>query len=285
MPDQPVVIKKILLPTDGSDYSRAAAEYAIYTARLIKAGITALNVMDIKIIQGPLFSDVAFYSGLPVYYEFLPKIEEALSKRADSILEEIRKKSEQAGVAIELKKISGIIEDTIIREGEKSDLIVLARRGEHFHFNAGGLLGSTAESVVRRSKKPVLVTPVDFKEIESIGLAFDGSTPATNALKLAAWLSEQAHWPITTLIITDDSSMGAELTKKVENYLDDKPVDNEVLVLRGREDKEIMRFIGEGAVEMMIMGAYGKGRLKEFFLGSTTSNVIRNSNIPVLLMH
>ncbi|MEN6466819.1 MAG: universal stress protein [Syntrophaceae bacterium] len=285
MPDQPVEIKKILLPTDGSDYSRTAADYAIYAARLLKAQITALHVMDIKIIQGPLFSDVAFYSGLPVYYEFLPKIEDALSKRADTILDEIRKKSEQAGVAIELNKTSGIIEDTIIRQGDNFDLTVLAKRGEHFHFNAGGLLGSTAESVVRRSKRPVLITPVDFREIESIGLAFDGSIPATNALKLAAWLSEQAHWPITTLIISDDSALGAELTRKVETFLDDKQVDNEVLLLRGREDKEIMRFIGEGAVEMMIMGAYGKGRLKEFFLGSTTSNVIRNSNIPVLLMH
>jgi nucleotide-binding universal stress UspA family protein len=285
MSDQPVEIKKILLPTDGSDYSRAAAEYAIYTARLVKADITALHVMDIKIIQGPLFSDVAFYSGLPVYYDFLPKIEEALGKRADTILEEVRKKSGQAGVGIELRKTAGVIEDTIIRQSEDFDLVVLARRGEHFHFNAGGLLGTTAESVVRRSKKPVLITPVDYKEIESIGLAYDGSVPATNALKLAAWLSEQAHWPITTLIISDDSAVGAELTKKVETYLDDREVDNEVVLLRGREDKEILRFIGEGAVEMMIMGAYGKGRLKEFFLGSTTSNVIRNSDIPVLLMH
>lgn len=285
MTDHPVEVKKLLLPTDGSDYSRTAGDYAVYISRLIKSQITALHVMDIKIIQGPLFSDIAFYSGLPVYYEFLPKIEEALGKRADSILEEIRKKGEQAGVAVELNKMTGIIEDTIIQQSQGCDLVVLARRGEHFHFNAGGLLGSTAESVVRRSKKPVLITPVDFKEIESIGLAFDGSIPATNALKLAAWLSETAHWPITTLIICEDSAAGAELTKKIETYLDDKQVDNEVLMLRGREDREILRFIKEGAVEMMIMGAYGKGRLKEFFLGSTTSNVIRNSDIPVLLLH
>lgn len=285
MTDQPVAIKNLLLPTDGSDYSRTAADYAIYMSRLIKSRITALHVMDIKIIQGPLFSDIAFYSGLPVYYEFLPKIEDALRKRADTILEEIRKKAEQAGVAIELNKTAGIIEDTIIQQSRSHDLVVLARRGEHFHFNAGGLLGSTAESVVRRSRKPVLITPVDFKEIESIGLAYDGSVPASNALKLAAWLSETAHWPITTLIVGDDSAAGAELTRKIETYLEDRQVDNEVLLLRGREDREILRFIKEGAVEMMIMGAYSRGRLKEFFLGSTTSNVIRNSSIPVLLMH
>ena len=141
MPDQPVEIKRLLLPSDGSDYSRTAGDYAIYIAKLIKARITALHVMDIKIIQGPLFSDIAFYSGLPVYYEFLPKIEDALGKRADTILEEIRKKAEQAGVGIDLNKIAGIIEDTIIQQSDDADLVVLAKRGEHFHFNAGGLSG------------------------------------------------------------------------------------------------------------------------------------------------
>lgn len=284
MPDQRIA-QKLLLPSDGSDYSRTAADYAIHVAKKIAARITALHVMDIKIIQGPLFSDIAFYSGLPVYYEFLPKIEEALDKRADSILEEIREKAEKAGVKVDIRKIGGIIEDTIINEGESHDLIVLARRGEHFHFNAGGLLGSTAESVVRRSKRPVLITPADFKEIESIGLAYDGSVPASSALKIAAELSETARWPITTLIICEDSTAAADLAKRVEEFLENYDVDNDTLILRGREDREILRFIKEGAVEMMIMGAYGRGRLKEFFLGSTTSNVIRNSDIPVLLMH
>lgn len=280
-----LICRDLLLPTDGSDYSRAAAAYGIYVAKKISCRITALHVMDVKIIQGPLFSDVAFYSGLPVYYEFLPKIEEALNKRADSILEEVRKEGEKSGVLVEVRKIEGIIEDTIIREGEKFDMIVLARRGEHFHFNAGGLLGSTAESVVRRSKKPVLITPADFREIESIGLAYDGSGPASSALKIAAELSETARWPITTLIVSEDSANAADLARRVEEFLEDYDVDNETLILRGREDKEILRFIKEGAVEMMVMGAYGRGRLKEFFLGSTTSNVIRTSDIPVLLMH
>lgn len=279
------IAPSLLLPSDGSDFSRTAADYAIYVADRIKSRLTALHVMDIKIIQGPLFSDIAFYSGLPVYYEFLPKIEEALNKRADSILEEISRKAEKAGVKAQTKKIAGIIEDTIIRESENHDMIVLARRGEHFHFNAGGLLGSTAESVVRRSKKPVLITPADFREIESIGLAYDGSPPASSALKMAAELSGAARWPITTLIICEDAAAAADLARRVEEFLDGRDVDNEILILRGREDREILRFIREGAVEMMVMGAYGRGRLRDFFLGSTTSNVIRQSDIPVLLTH
>jgi nucleotide-binding universal stress UspA family protein len=33
----------------------------------------------------------------------------------------------------------------------------------------------------------------------------------------------------------------------------------------------------------MVMGAYGNNRLRELILGSTTSYIIKNSPIPVLL--
>ena len=73
----------------------------------------------------------------------------------------------------------------------------------------GGLLGSVAEAVVRNSGKPVLVTPENFLEIESMGLAYDGSDSASKALKLSLELSEQTAWPLTVVIITSDKKAAA----------------------------------------------------------------------------
>jgi nucleotide-binding universal stress UspA family protein len=56
-----------------------------------------------------------------------------------------------------------------------------------------------------------------------------------------------------------------------------------IINLSGKESDEIIKYIKEGAVELMVMGAYGHNRLRELFLGSTTSHVIRKSPIPVLL--
>jgi len=60
--------------------------------------------------------------------------------------------------------------------------------------------------------------------------------------------------------------------------------DCEVIILAGRESDEILKFIREGSVELMVMGAYGHNRLREWLLGSTTSHIIQNSPIPVLLI-
>lgn len=277
--------KTILIPTDGSDYSKAALEYGIYFTKYLDARLIGLHVVDVKIVQGPLFSDIAFYSGMPAYYEFLPKIEEALNKRGDTILQAFRERCGAAGVAAEARKVMGLIDEMIVEEGKKADWILLAQRGEHHHLSAGGLLGSTSGSVVRKSRTPVMVTPADFREIESMGVAYDGSPPAENALKAAAELSSKAHWPLTTIMVTDDAKLAADLTKRVEDFLEAYEIDNEFVVLKGKPDRELLKFANEGSVELMVMGRHSHGKLKELFVGSTTTHVIRNGAIPVLIVH
>ena len=277
------MIEKILIPTDGSGYSTTALEYGIYVAKRLGAQVTGLHVVDIRLIQGPVFTDISGSIGLPPYQEFLPSIRSGLDERAEGILETFRARCEESGFQPETLKSMGLIDETIIDEGKQADLIVLARRGEHFHLTGGGILGSTAESVVRKSGKPVMVTPETFLEIESMGLAYDGSMPAKNALELAVKLSDAASWPLTIIVITDDHELEANIIRKLDDFLEPLKIDSETIILRGKEDREIIKFIKEGSIELMVMGAYGHNRLREFILGSTTSHVIRKSTVPVLL--
>ncbi len=277
------MVRTILIPTDGSEYGRTAIDYGIYIAKKLAAQLVGLHVIDVGLMQGPVCGDISGSIGLPPFQEFLPVIEAGLDERANAVLKAFRERCEAAGLHPETRKSLGIIDETIIEEGKKTDWILLAQRGEHFHLARGSILGSTAELVVRKSGKPVLVTPARYQEIESIALAYDGSPPAHNALALAANLSEKAAWPLTILCVTNDTAAADRLHQKIEAFLEDVPIDCETLTIQGKEDREILKFIQEGSVEMMIMGAYGHNRLRELILGSTTSFVIRKSPIPVLL--
>ncbi len=188
------MVQNILIPTDGSDYGKTAIAYGIYIARKLDAQLTGLHVVDVRLMQGPVFTDISGSIGLPPTRSFSRPSKAASTPRPKSILKEFREQCEAAGMHPETKKVTGVIDETIIEEGRKCcDWILLAQRGEHFHIGGGAILGSTAQSVVRRSGKPVLVTPEHFREIESMALAYDGSAPAHNALKLAAELSERGR--------------------------------------------------------------------------------------------
>jgi nucleotide-binding universal stress UspA family protein len=282
------MIRKILIPTDGSANSLTAQDFGIYISRKLEASLTGLYVIDVNLIQGPMLTDISGSVGMPPYEGFFDAIEKSLDEKADAVLKEFQERCQKSGVKAEVKKAIGKISSIIIEEAQSADLILMAKKGEHFHLKEGGLLGSVAEAVVRNSGKPVLVTPEKFLEIESMALAFDGSDSATKALRLALELSKDNIWPLTVVIVTPDAKKADTLSTQVEEMNEKETnaplADCEIIIFTGKEQDEIMKYINAESVELMVMGAYGHNRLRELFLGSTTSHIIRKSPIPVLLI-
>ncbi len=277
------MVNKILVPVDGSVNGFNALKYGIYIARQLGASLIGVYVLDVNLIQGPMFTDISGSVGMPPYDGFFEAVETSLNEKADFILKDFASRCRRAGVSFETKKPIGKISQVIIEEGQNADLIVMARKGEHFHLKEGGLLGSVAEAVVRNSGKPVIVTPENFIEIESMAIAYDGSEPAKKALKFSVDFSENTAWPLTAIIINSDSKKAAALADEIEDSLEDRSADCAIVTLQGKETEEIINYIKEGAVELMVMGAFGHNRLRSLIMGSTTSHVIQKSTIPVLL--
>jgi len=278
------MIKTILIPVDGSANSATTVDYGIYIAPKLEAALTGLHVIDMFLIQGPMMTDISATIGMPPYDGYFDAVETSLKEKADSVLKNFEDRCRLAGIVCETKTNIGKISDTIIEEAESADLILMAKKGDHFHLKDGGLIGSVAEVVIRHSGKPVMVIPEGFREIESMGLAYDGSAPARKALELSLNISEKAKWPITVLIINADAAKAADLSVQVEEMTQRGLADCEVIISAGREADEILNFIREGSVELMVMGAYGHNRLREWLLGSTTAHIIHKSPIPVLLI-
>lgn len=247
--------KNILIPTDGSDYVRTAIEYGIYIAKRLDAKLTVLHG------------------------------EEKFDERVQSTLDRVGEGCRKAGLGFQLKRVKEIADEVIVREAKDADWVFLTKKEEQFHENGGGSLSYKSEVVISKSDRPVLVIPIRFQEIESMGLAYDGSSSADNALKIAAELSDKIRWPLSIIIVADDSDRAADLSKRIEELLDPyEEIDSDLVILNGKAEHEIIKFIKEGSVELMVMGAYGNSRFEELTLGSTASFVIRESTIPVLII-
>jgi nucleotide-binding universal stress UspA family protein len=277
------MVKRILIPTDGSEYGKTAIEYGIYLAGKLNAHITGLHVVDVRLLQPPLITDISGTISLPLYQEFMPSIENSLDERAEAILRSFRDRCRETGLSYDAKKTIGVIEERIIEEARSADWIIMSQRGEHFHLGEGGILGSITESVVQASGRPVIVTPAAFRTIEKMALAYDGSAPAEKALIIAAKLASLMAWPLHTVIITDNQQTVYDLSEKLNAFLSNLQIKNELTILHGKEDRQLIKFIEGGSVQLLVMGAYGHNKLRRLLLGSTTSFVIRKSSIPVLL--
>jgi len=151
-----IAIKKLLVPTDFSEYSKFALKYAVALAKSFEAKVYVLYVHD-PYPQGAAFEGM--------YYD--PELVEGTGNKAREILDEIVVELRTQHIDAEPVFLNGRPPLEIVRRAEELgvDLIVIATHGRkgisHLVF------GSTAEKVVRMAPCPVLT--VKHPEHEFVG--------------------------------------------------------------------------------------------------------------------
>ncbi len=273
------MIKRILLATDGSKPALAAEKLASWLAYEAEASLEVLYVRDIRLIRMPELMDWGAISiPMPVYHE---EIEKVLTARAEAVLERVRRETESAGVKVEPVIRTGVPYQVIDEEARTADLVVIGRAGEASGHEATGL-GSTTERVVRTSPTPVVVAALEPNRPQRILLAYDGSDPATRAMHIAAELAADFNLPTTVLTVHDDALKAEELAAEAASYLEDHGVTVEVETAGGEPDERILE--AQSPNDLLAMGAFGKGLIRNLLLGSTAEVVLRRAVGPVLVV-
>ncbi|MFC6942459.1 universal stress protein [Salinirubellus sp. GCM10025818] len=151
---------RVLVPTEGSPLSMKALEVALTDYH--DAGIVVLHVMD-PIGSGLSIIDVMrpkFGDGAPpgsVTPEYWEEWHERAEARAEEVFERAREVAGEYDHAVETVHEFGDPDDVIVEYADEHDIdrIVL---GSHCRTGAERyLLGSVAETVVRRASVPVMV--------------------------------------------------------------------------------------------------------------------------------
>jgi len=140
------MVKRLLVPIDGSDPADAALEFAL--EEYPDADITVLSVID------P--TDVGYGSieAAPSTFEHLQKSAE---ERTQKVLDEAESRAAEHGMTVTGETVIGMPSRAIVEWAENNDVdgIVIGSHGRQGVTRV--LLGSVAESVVRRSPVPVTV--------------------------------------------------------------------------------------------------------------------------------
>ena len=276
------MIKNILVPLDGSDHSSAAVEYALWMAEKFGATLFGQHVIDTISIEGTFFHDISGSLGFEPYLDFSTKMREVLEERGKIILEEFARRCVQKGVRHETFLDLGIIPNEICERAKVADLVVLGHRGVNEGFSTG-LLGGTAESVTRKSPRPVLVSTKSFKEIERPLLAYDASQRAAAAMESAAGFCAELKLPLTVLHVPKDEKMGDKVLEGARSYLQSYGIETRYELARGYPEQKIVDYLNNFHYDLLFIGAYGHRRIIEMVLGSATEYVLRKSPCPVFL--
>jgi nucleotide-binding universal stress UspA family protein len=141
-----ITIRKILCPTDFSDFSLYALNYAVSFAKQYKAKLLMLHVVDVFLHDPAYFAP--YVPDRSTFVDF--------EKKAKMRLEGIVKESIPSGIETEVMVRAGraFVEIVRVAKEKEADMIVIATHGRTGLSHA--MFGSTAEKVVRKAPCPVL---------------------------------------------------------------------------------------------------------------------------------
>ena len=284
----------ILLPTDGSDHAVKAAEQALTLADLFDATIHAISVVDTSTANDLLSSG-------SIRTEFITQLE-AGAERAVETIEEMADDS----VTVQTAVLEGDPKTEIVAHATTIDADLLAM-GTHGRSGVSRFVaGSITEHVVRSVDVPVLAVRAIEQAQRSDGydeilVPTDGSDAATAAVDDGLEIARTADARVHAVTVLDTGDMAAsptlsspsevvthleaerqDATDEIATRAREDGLEATTAVLEGRPGSELLEYIDDHEIDLVVMGTHGRRGIDRLLLGSTTERLLRHASAPVL---
>lgn len=302
-----IEIRRILCPTDFSDFSRHALDRALAIAHLYHSTITLLHV-------SPVTAGVVYAPGIGAAHPTLLTVEDR-----DAALVAMRQfAATEAGqsAAIGFDVADGNPADEILDRARtrNSDLIVMGTHGRAGFARL--LLGSVTEKVLRKATCPVLTVPRRAPDVvpapaalfKNILCPVDFSDSSAQAFTYAISLANESRGRLTVAHVievppelpVEEHETIFSSPRSLRDYVTMAEADRagrlkDMIADAGRSDspiatvlasgkayQEILRIAAEQSADLIVIGVHGRGVADLLFLGSTTQHVVRQATCPVL---
>jgi len=274
------VLKKILVPTDGSPLSVMAEETAASIAKKTGASITALHVLP------------ELWSVYPLSKPVESEVLESEHQRSEIILNSAQALFKEENVKANTETASGDVAEKILKFSmEGYDLITMGAHGED--ENEAFALGSVTRKVIMHAGCPMLITK------KAIGLArmlvcVDGSQQSKRALDYALKLGEKMGSEITLINVQEHAlhktspkvaeEHGARVVENALANVGKTGLKVERRLEIGVPWKTILETSKKGKYDIVVVGRRGMGTVGRFLLGSVSDSVSQKAECSVLIV-
>jgi nucleotide-binding universal stress UspA family protein len=144
------------------------------------------------------------------------------------------------------------------------------------------------EGALLSSGRPILVVPPEATHYraDTVVLAWKDRPEAVRAILAAAPFLAKAK--LVRVVSVAETDQDESFLTGITNYLCRAGVAAEATIVpqsSGEVGELLVAEAGKYKAAMLVMGAYGHSRLREWAFGGATQYVLRNATVPVVMMH
>lgn len=282
-------MNKIITCLDGSAITSDVTEAGIWAADKLDKTLCFLHTLEKEQQHGA--DDLSGAIGLGARSALLKemtKLDEQRSKIAlqlgHELLQSARTTANAAGIEnVETLHRHGDVVDAIMELEQQTRLIVIGRSGLG-HAGNFKALGSHIETLLRKATQPVVLVPDNFVRPKSFMIAYDGRESADRALQkvIDGGLLHGLHCHLVS-VKNNESELKAKFDA-AEQQLKDKGFEVTTCFVEGDIHQSLMDYRDTNQIELVMMGAFGHSKLRQFFVGSNTMKMLERCNVPLIVL-
>jgi hypothetical protein len=278
-------MEKILLAFDAVNPDMNAFEFACYLGRLTKSKITGVFLENLVDEERPILKHV---HGM-TYVDWTINEKSDDHKAKIELIEKniafFKEGSINRGVNYSLHRDRGVPANELIEESRFADVLVVDAETS-FNKRYEGSPTEFVKDVLKKAECPVIIAPESFDAVDEIIFAYNGSASSVFAIKQFTYLFPQLHNKKVSIIQVNEEGEWKDANKyKFKEWLKEHYTDLHFEALKGTTDVKLFDYLFKRKNMFLVMGAYGRNTLSQFFKRSQADLLIKTVTQPIFIAH
>lgn len=278
-------MKKIILAMDPRNFKPETLDFPAYLTKLAHARLTGIFVEDIT-------PELYLRINNPDAFAFMTMEEQEellhvnTEKEINAHIETFRKECGKRGIVGKVFSEKGIPSREMVMQSRYADML-LTNIDTTFSSSSASVPAKFTRYIMANAECPVIITPEEFKGIEEVVFAFDGSASAVFAIRQFTYLLPELSEKRATVLYSNESDVEKDLEGK-EELMEWMQLHYEDAYFKTETGSIFNSFISayrKHPAMIGVMGAYGRSGLSRFFQESSADDILKLISIPLFITH
>lgn len=278
-------MEKILLAVDAINPNKNTLEFACYLGRLTKSKVTGVFLENLVAEERPVLKQMHGLAYVDREVDEKSAEHKAKMELIEKNISFFKEGCINREVSYSLYRDRGVPAREMLEESRFADVMVVDAETS-FNKRYEGSPTEFVRDILKKCECPVIIAPESFEAIDEIIFTYNGSASSVFAVKQFTYLFPQMHDKKVSIIQVNETGEWQDRDKyKFKEWLKGHYTDLHFEALKGNTDTKLFDYLFKRKNMFLVMGAYGRNALSQFFKRSHADLLIKTVTQPIFIAH
>jgi hypothetical protein len=279
-------MEKILLVIDAVYPNKNALDFACYLGRLTRSKVTGVFLENAASKESPVLKQLHKLTHSPFAGDEMP--EDPGSRHEELVEKNIARFKEGCicrDVNYNLHRDRGMPVEELVQESRFADIMV-TDAAQSFQQQFEGIPSEFVRELLKKAECPVIIAPETFEPVKEIVFTYNGSPSSIFAIKQFTYLFPQfSNTKATIIQVNSNGEWHGNDKQHLKEWLNDHYTNLHFEAIKGTADTQLFNYLFNKKNMFLVMGAYGRNPLSEFFKPNPADMLIKTVTQAIFITH